>query len=166
VFGGCHTFDFGNVFRREVVCCIGDNDSTIAEFADYDGDGWCRDRDCDDSNPNIHTGCSGGGGGEPDPCAGVTCYFQIGEVIGGDPCCPSPILVDIAGDGFSLTDATGGVSFDLNRDGTAEHLSWTSADSDDAFLALDRNGNGTIDNGTELFGNYTPQPAAGACQRL
>jgi hypothetical protein len=86
--------------------------------------------------------------------------FTTCTCLGCDTCGGSPVVIDVAGDGITLTDPAGGVEFDLNGNGTRDRLGWTRAGSDDAWLALDRDGNGTIDNGGELFGDFTAQPAA------
>lgn len=74
------------------------------------------------------------------------------------PECGSPIVVDLDRGGLRFTDIAGGVRFDLDGDGTAEALSWLEPGSGDGWLALDRDGDGAISSGAELFGDTAPQP--------
>jgi hypothetical protein len=119
--------------------------------------------DCDDGNPDIYPGAVGTnpacccpsemGPNSDYDCNGTPDNEEIETICEG-----TPIIVDIAGNGFSLTNKANGVRFDLNGFGSAEQIPWTALGSDDAWLALDRDGNGIVQNGRELFGNYTPQP--------
>ena len=61
--------------------------------------------------------------------------------------------MDLENDGVHLTGLNDPVWFDIDANGKLELMSWT--DRGDGFLALDRNGNGTIDDGGELFGTAT-----------
>lgn len=72
--------------------------------------------------------------------------------------CISPIVIDVLGNGFNLTNAQNGVLFDILNTGSPRQVAWTAFNSDDAWLALDRNENDKIDNGRELFGSSSPQP--------
>ena len=98
-------------------------------------------------NPCDEGGGEGGGPGGAGEDPGAT----------GDG---TPVILDLDGGGFRLTGLSEGVRFDLNHDGWPEHVSWTDSRTGDGWLALDRNDNGQIDDGSELFGNFTPQPPA------
>lgn len=99
------------------------------------------------------------------PSAGNQCEIQASDCPEGYEFMPaqcncktlSPILIDTLGDGFRLTSAEDGVEFDLDDNGNpTERVAWTEPDSDDGWLVLDRNDNGQIDSGAELFGSKTP----------
>ncbi|MEM8994783.1 MAG: hypothetical protein AAGF23_08330 [Acidobacteriota bacterium] len=72
------------------------------------------------------------------------------------PGCTCPILLDLDRDNFRLAGADDPVWFDIDADGDKELLTWTRRGSRDGFLCWDRNDNGRIDDGKELFGNSTP----------
>ncbi len=74
----------------------------------------------------------------------------------GYDCPPCPVALDLQGNGLKLSGPLPPVYFDLDADGVADHTSWTRVETHDGFLVLDRNANGKIDDGRELFGIATP----------
>jgi hypothetical protein len=140
---------------------------------DMDNDGLTTcNGDCDDNDPSRTFNCGGCvptgeettiyvgqcGVDTPPECQDGVDNDCDGLIDYDDPgChCSTPIAVDTSGDGFHLSDLAGGVLFDFAGTGHPYRLGWVRGD--DAWLALDRDGNGRIDSGRELFGNLTPQP--------
>jgi hypothetical protein len=70
----------------------------------------------------------------------------------------SPIIFDLGQPGLDLTGLDEPVLFDLNADGKQEVTGWTAAGAEDAFLVFDRNMNGRVDDGMELFGDAVRLP--------
>ena len=94
------------------------------------------------------------GGGYGGQCGDPETPCEAASSNGGDSA--SPIIIDVDRNGYHLISVEDGVLFDIDADGLLDLVAWTRASSEDSFLALDRNGNGRIDDGAELFGNYTP----------
>ena len=65
----------------------------------------------------------------------------------------TPLVLDLNGDGVHTQSVDEGVAFDIIGNGQAQQTGWT--DGVDGFLALDRNSDGLINNGSELFGSAT-----------
>jgi hypothetical protein len=76
------------------------------------------------------------------------------ELLSQGICNHSPLILDLAGDGLALSAPEAGVRFDLLGTGKPVECAWPRG-KDDAFLVMDRNGNGKIDGAAELFGNDT-----------
>lgn len=62
-----------------------------------------------------------------------------------------PLVLDLSGEGVQLTEAGKGAFFDITADGKLDSTAWVKGNT--ALLTYDRNGNGIIDNGSELFGD-------------
>jgi hypothetical protein len=124
---------------------------------DCDGRVDCGDSDCESYFTCIDhsTGCTYS---QIQACTQVQGFCYQGT-------CYTPILIDPLGDGHRLTNAQNGVQFDIGG-GQQIQIAWTLPNSDDSWLALDRNGNGRIDNGNELFGNFTAQPSVASPKRV
>jgi hypothetical protein len=91
--------------------------------------------------------------GLPLPSLGGSKTIEGAKGPGDVTCLGSPLVLDLAGDGVELGPVSAGVTFDLTGSGPVR-TAWVRG-SDDALLAIDRDGSGTIDHGGELFGEGT-----------
>jgi len=91
----------------------------------------------------------------PDPLAPWTDLFGPNGAGGAlTPWKESPIILDLDKDGIETTNISDGAYFDHDKNGFAERTGWASAD--DGLLVWDKNGDGIINDGNELFNTTMP----------
>ena len=71
----------------------------------------------------------------------------------------SPLILDLDGDGVETLGQDTGVFFDHDANGFAQLSGWVAPD--DGLLVWDRNGNGQIDDGSELFAERSEERRVG-----
>jgi Ca2+-binding RTX toxin-like protein len=74
----------------------------------------------------------------------------------------SPLAFDLDGDGIETVGLDNGIYFDHDNNGFAEATGWIAPD--DGLLTYDKNQNGNIDSGEELFGNHFRLSGGGTAQ--
>ncbi|MEM1180862.1 MAG: hypothetical protein AAGM22_21130 [Acidobacteriota bacterium] len=79
--------------------------------------------------------------------------IEISQIEDDNDTYNSPILIDFDRNQFHLSEER--VFFDIDADGELEFTNWTAGDQEDSFLVWDKNGNGVVDDGSELFGDST-----------
>jgi hypothetical protein len=171
VSGGCVVTNFENacnfsgVPTCNTLCGQCDQDSTHA----YKWNGNTEDMNhCGGSGPAE--GCDIGVFRRERRCTCEVCKKDNQNCQAHSECCGnfcnpetyqcgqgSPIAINLANasPNYNLTSAEDGVFFDIFANGSLPKVAWTQPDSHVAWLALDRDGNHAIDNGSELFGNAT-----------
>jgi hypothetical protein len=104
---------------------------------------------------------------EPAPPSGFPLTFDRSRPAAPPPR-PSALLFPLDGQGSDmvLTSPADGVRFDIDGDGDQEQVAWTRAGESVAFLAIDRNGDGRINSGKELFGSATLPGSRNGCNAL
>ena len=153
--------DSSNIIDRQVAEALarergitpedGTNDGTEDGSSGTEG-GGAGDGGAGAGDGGGGAGDGGGGAGDGGGGAGGAGDGGGGGAHGGG--IVSPLVLDLDGDGVELSSLSGSNTyFDLNIDGFAERTGWVTGG--DGLLALDLNGNGRIDDNSELFGNAT-----------
>lgn len=136
--GGSWQGQYVSTLAWDTCYSTGFNAQTFDQFGQKYGSTTC--------NPKPPSGSPGGGGHL------IDCFASPD----GTDTCSEPILFNLGDGPYRLSGLDDPVSFDIHADGQRLKIGWTARNASVAFLALDRNGNGKIDDGAELFGNATP----------
>jgi len=148
-YNKCHTQVLTDCFFWTPPGCDGVTENPVlSNFGSWMESAGCYPQVNGDVTCFYYTYCNG--------LCTANCYIEKPEPPDPTDC---PIIIPMGADRqVRLTDLARGVLFDIDADGDQERISWTDPRSNTVFLALDRNGDGVVTDGGELFGNRTVQP--------